>query len=372
MINKFNKLKLSQLLAVAIMNFSSIPLIMAGSGDTQDYPCTNKAGKGINLKEEHNALGNSSCTISVSDDVMNEIAKISAIQTDLNSLKNQNGNKLSASQEGAVMYDNPNKKDIVTLNPGGSGTILTNVKDGVIASNSKDAINGSQINKITSSVADHLGGGASFDSASGQIKAPKYVVQGQDYHNVGAAIGALDDTTNKIIKGELGLIKTDGTTTTIDASGTATTINVSGTNGDRIISGVAAGINVNDAVNRGQLDDKFASVSTQINAIRSETKQELSNMNRQIKTLDDKIQHNRKLASQGIASAMAMSIEYPAQHPGEFATGFGMGTYYGETSLAVGLNYLTPNGKFKVYGGVGQAIGSGSRTAGKIGIGFVW
>lgn len=366
---------------ISISALFSTALAMAGSGDTQDHPCSGlDSTNEIKLTEKTGPFGGAgSCQIALSDDVLNAIQSITNIQNDLNtakndinSIKNQSGNKLSASQEGAVMYDNPNMKDKVTLNPGGSGTTITNVKDGQLAVGSKDAVNGGQLNKVAGSAAEHLGGGAVFDPTTGTIKAPKYVINGNNYNNVGDALGALDSTTSKLIKGELGLIQTDGTTTTIDKDGTSTTINVAGVNGDRIISGVADGINRNDAVNKGQLEDKFASVNSQINTIRTETKQEIAHMNNQIKNLDERIDRNRKSASQGIASAMAMSIEYPSQHPGEFATGVGMGTYDGETSLAIGMNYLTPNGKFKFYGGIGQALGSNSKTAGKIGIGFVW
>lgn len=433
--------------------------VYAGSGDTAEYPCgVFKGSQGINLTPRTAPIANgSSCTIALSEDVLNAIANIASIQDQINSLKDQNGNKLSASQEGAVMYDDPNTKNKVTLNQGGAATTITNVNNGNVVAgskdaingdqlwqtqkdlqnaisssennlkdsitkakttvsagknmvvtsstnadgstnyevatdknvdfdkvtvgtvnidkmntdkngntiitgvgngslvaSSKDAINGSQINKISGSIADHLGGGSKFDPTTGVITAPKYTVGGGDYNNVGDALVAIDNTTNKIIKGELGLIKTDGKVTTIDNEGTSSIINVSGINGDRVISGVAAGINPNDAVNKAQLDNKFASV------------------NNQIKRIDERIENTRKIASQGIASSVAMNIDFPSQHPGEFATGFGLGTYDGETSLAVGLNYLANNGKIKIYGGIGQALGSGSKTAGKLGVGFVW
>ena len=84
------------------------------------------------------------------------------------------------------------------------------------------------------------------------------------------------------------------------------------------------------------------------------------------------IDANRKLASQGIAAAMAMNIEYPEQRPGQVATGIGVGTYDGEQAMAVGVNFLTDNGKWKINATYGQAFGKKSKAAGKVSVGWVW
>ncbi|PIT54258.1 YadA-like family protein [Snodgrassella communis] len=159
---------------------------------------------------------------------------------------------------------------------------------------------------------------------------------------------------NKIKIGQSGLVLTDGKTTTIDKSGTSSVINISGANGDRILTGVANGVNPNDAVNVSQLRDYQVQNSSRLNA------------------LNNKIDHNRKVSSQGIASVAAMSIEYPEQEPGHVATGFGFGTYDGENAIGWSINYLATTGKTKVYGGVAQAFGSGTRAVGKVGISFVF
>ena len=454
---KLKKLKL----VISSIFFLYSSHVLASTGDTAEYPCGQMlGGTGIETVSKVGVLGAGTCTIKLSDDVLNSISKIESVQKQLNELKDQNANQLSASQEGAVMYDDPNLKNTVTLNPGGAGSTITNVNNGNIASNSKDAVNGSQlwqtqnelqsnidklgntiaqnkttvsagknikvvnsqnpdgsnnyqistaddvnynsitigsvsidksktdkngntiiggvgdglltasskdavnggqINKVSSSIADHLGGGSKFDPSSGIVTAPDYNIQGNDYHNVGDALVAIDKTTSQIIKGELGLIQTDGQITTIDKNGSSKEINVAGTNGDRIISGVAPGINRNDAVNKGQLDDKFAGLNNQI-----ERNRKLIDQN------SKSIAQNRKLASQGIASAIAMNIEYPSQHPGEFATGVGLGTYDGETSFAIGGNYLSGSGKVKFYGGAGYSVGSDAKLAAKMGIGWVW
>ncbi|EJF79377.1 Adhesin yadA precursor [Candidatus Bartonella washoeensis] len=111
----------------------------------------------------------------------------------------------------AVLYDKNSDGSVnyssVTL--GGkenAGPVaLLNVKDGKIAENSHDAINGSQINKISGDVAKYFGGGASFEN--GAFKGPKYnlsviVEDGQvakaNYYDVGSALTGLDANVKSV------------------------------------------------------------------------------------------------------------------------------------------------------------------------------
>ncbi len=47
-------------------------------------------------------------------------------------------------------------------------------------------------------MASALGGGATYDTATGGVSAPSYEVGGNSYHDVGSAIGALDQLTSRI------------------------------------------------------------------------------------------------------------------------------------------------------------------------------
>ena len=318
-----------------------------------------------------------------------------------------------------VKYDSL-AKDKVTLG-GTNGTTVAGVKAGTLAANSTEAVNGAQLfdtnqkvadnsrritvnegnitklgnrttviegkltdldgktDQLGTSVAANLGGGSAYDQVTGTVSAPSYTVGGSKHNNVGSAFAAVDGkltqhgnqitnldrrvTVNEgdiqsIIKGEKGLVQTDGQTTTIDKAGTSTVINVAGAGGDRVITGVANGSAPNDAINKGQFDTAIDKLVVDNNG--------------RFDQLSERIDANRKSASQGIAAAMAMDIEYPEQHPGEWAAGVGMGTYDGQTSLGLGVNYLSRSGKFKVFGGFGQALTSGSRPAAKAGIGFVF
>ncbi|HAW3739566.1 TPA: hypothetical protein JLT99_004560, partial [Escherichia coli] len=68
---------------------------------------------------------------------------------------------------------------------------ITNVLAGTVSSASTDAINGSQLHGLSSSIATYLGGGATV-SDSGVFSGPTYNIDGNDYTNVGAALDAIN------------------------------------------------------------------------------------------------------------------------------------------------------------------------------------
>ncbi|MBT0727917.1 hypothetical protein HGT73_11130 [Rosenbergiella australiborealis] len=74
---------------------------------------------------------------------------------------------------------------------------ITNVAAGEISSSSHDAINGAQLYKTNSSVANYFGGGSKVD-ANGNITAPTYNVAGGSYNNVGDALGAVDNKVDNL------------------------------------------------------------------------------------------------------------------------------------------------------------------------------
>nr|WP_264164673.1 YadA-like family protein [Burkholderia cenocepacia] len=90
----------------------------------------------------------------------------------------------------AVVYDSA-AKNSVTLGNAGVPVAIHNVAAGAVNATSHDAVNGSQLFTVSQSVADKIGGGAGV-GADGSITDPTYSVGGQDYHNVGDALGALD------------------------------------------------------------------------------------------------------------------------------------------------------------------------------------
>ena len=158
----------------------------------------------------------------------------------------------------------------------GSGALIrrvTNVADG---SAPTDAVTVAQLtaentgrNALGTATAASLGGGAAYNPATGTVSAPAFAVQGATYSNVGAALGALNGATNAnttnitnltngINGGTLGLVQQTGGTPgagaiTVGAATGGTSLNVAGTAGNRVISGVAAGVAPTDAANIGQI-----------------------------------------------------------------------------------------------------------------------
>jgi autotransporter adhesin len=99
-------------------------------------------------------------------------------------LVGENGSTLSA-----VSYDNKDK-DSITLS-GEDGTVLKNVKAGLVSADSADAVNGSQRFGAQRGIADALGGGSTVNAA-GAIVGTSFNVMGGAFGNVGDALQALD------------------------------------------------------------------------------------------------------------------------------------------------------------------------------------
>ena len=123
-----------------------------------------------------------------------------------------------------VVQRTTNTNETVLTSVGGDSTApgdakkLGNLANGLVAADSKEAINGGQLNDTNNQVADtniridntnnivsklgsttatNLGGGANYDSSTGTISAPEYNIQGGKYDNVGSAFDAVDnDLTN--------------------------------------------------------------------------------------------------------------------------------------------------------------------------------
>ncbi|WP_375630476.1 MULTISPECIES: Vomp family autotransporter [unclassified Bartonella] len=110
----------------------------------------------------------------------------------------------------AVLYDKNGDDSVnygsVTLggNKSNGPVALHNVKDGSISENSNDAINGSQINKISADIAKFFGGGAKF--INGAFEGLKYtlsaIVGGEvgkaNFYNVGDALTGLDKNVQDV------------------------------------------------------------------------------------------------------------------------------------------------------------------------------
>ena len=235
---------------------------------------------------------------------------------------------------------------------------VTNVANGDVSATSKDAVNGSQLFTTNQNVTNNT---------TNINRVDNFVKQG---FNVAGDTGGSKNiqmgSTMRISAADTNIVTK--TTTNGVSVGLNRNLNVdSVTTGNVSIS--------NAGVNAG--GNKVTNISaTSTDAVNgSQLYKAINNMNPgYFNQIDYKpqIEANRKLASQGIAAAMAMNIEYPEQRPGQVATGIGVGTYDGEQAMAVGVNFLTDNGKWKINATYGQAFGKKSKAAGKVSVGWVW
>ncbi|WP_231752121.1 YadA-like family protein [Burkholderia sp. MSMB1498] len=139
----------------------------------------------------------------------------------------------------AVEYDSKDgqvDRSSVTFGEQGVPVALHNVKDGNLAADSTDAVNGGQLYATNANIEK-----------------------------------SITNITNQINDGEIGLVQRDADTQVITVAQAlgGTTVSISGTEGDRKISGVKAGEDDNDAVNVAQLK---AAGLTPANAVEYDSK----------------------------------------------------------------------------------------------------
>lgn len=148
---------------------------------------------------------------------------------------------------------------------------VTNVAAGQVSANSTDAVNGSQlfatntaigtlsgrVSSLGADVATNFGGGATYDSTTGHVSAPNYVIGGTGYSDVGSAFSAVNTTlgsnSSAIAALQTDALQWNTVTGSYDAS--------HGTASPQKISNVANGAAATDAVNKGQLDAVGATAS---------------------------------------------------------------------------------------------------------------
>ncbi|EFF0796841.1 TPA: YadA-like family protein [Escherichia albertii] len=97
---------------------------------------------------------------------------------------------LDASMDDALVWDSATNAFSAAHGTDATSKI-TNVAAGALSATSTDAVNGSQLYGVGSSVVDVLGGGSTIN-ADGTINAPTYSIANTDYSNIGDALSAID------------------------------------------------------------------------------------------------------------------------------------------------------------------------------------
>ncbi|PTB28065.1 hypothetical protein C9I56_14795 [Paraburkholderia caribensis] len=153
----------------------------------------------------------------------------------------------------AVDYDST-QKDSITLK-GATGTKITGLTAGALSASSREAINGSQLFAQGTSMAKALGGGASVNTATGEITAPAYTFGGGTYTNVADALTALNNAAGS--GNALGVVYD---------SDAKSQITLAGATGTKITNVAAGAVNASstDAMNGSQLYNVAASTADAI------------------------------------------------------------------------------------------------------------
>ena len=283
--------------------------------------------------------------------------------------------------------------------------VLTGVANGTVAAGSNDVVTGDQLNNSADSIVGVIGGNAKNEGGvitttdiggtgkntiedaiaslkDGENASNDNIQANTDRLDAGLSFGADNgaDINKPIGDGTaLKFAGSDNITTTTTGSGIKfdlsgnisvdsvttgnTTVNNEGVTikdgpsmtvdgiyaGNKTITGVADGIEVNDAVNLGQLNALDQRVSNSVNE------------------LGYKIGEVEDGANAGISAAMAMSSLPQAYIPGKSMIGGGVATYNGQSAVAVGISRVSDNGRWVIkangtadtQGNAGGAIGAG-------------
>ena len=170
------------------------------NGTAKDTGLTGKDGlNGKTLTDKVNALRNGEAgSVVYTDDKGNRLTKANNGNYYLPTEVDEHGDPVGTAQP--VEAENLQAS---VMNPDGTNnpTTLSNLKDGKIKADSKDAVTGNQLHKAKDEIATALGGGAGVNE-DGSFKAPSYTVKdktGTDktVNNVGDALSTINERLNE-------------------------------------------------------------------------------------------------------------------------------------------------------------------------------
>ena len=280
-----------------------------------------------------------------------------------------------------------------------NGDKITGVANGNISTTSSDAVNGSQINAISTSIANNLGGGATVN-ADGTISSPTYNITNGDpssgntvaVYNVGDAISNLSAAVQKPLTFEtdsgsyaakLGAtigVKGDGKniSTAVDTNGNITvkmsdtpnftSVTTGGTvvnsNGITTGNGTGPSLTTNGISAGGKKITNVAAGTDDTDAVN------VSQLKAATGDINNKINQNDRRASAGTASAMAAAGLPQAYLPGHSMVAVAGGTHRGQNAIALGVSRISDNGKVIVK--LTGATNSENDTSASVGVGYQW
>ncbi len=272
-----------------------------------------------------------------------------------NTTMNTNGVSISGGPNGTVSLTGSG------LDNGGNK--ITNVANGAVTADSKDAVNGSQLYEVKTSITDTVNN-ATFgltaqdgQSVTNNLNKTVSVVGGAD----SSASASASNVKTVVKDGKLEVQIVDAPTFSgeVTANGgltvgdnltvkSGTTVDMGGNK----ITNVAEGTADTDAVNVGQ-----------VNAA-------LNTVNQNINNLGNKISEVGKESKAGSASAIATANLPQSTIPGMGMTTVGLGTYDGQSAIAVGLSKMSDNGKWVIK--ASATTNTQGKVGAGVGVGFHW
>ncbi|AIR62039.1 hypothetical protein LH23_15670 [Cedecea neteri] len=150
--------------------------------------------------------------------------------------------------------------DLVSFtNSTGNTRTLSGVTAALLSSTSTQAVNGSQLYAANNTIVNILGGSAALDG-NGNITGPTWTIQGTTTNNISQALASLDNSVNDLKKeaqsggGKIVTQPDPKDTVSVGGHTGGTSVSLTGQEGDRKLTGVANGVNDNDAVTVAQLN----------------------------------------------------------------------------------------------------------------------
>ncbi|MCE9921731.1 hypothetical protein LZ661_16855, partial [Hafnia paralvei] len=270
--------------------------VSAGTADqdatnvAQIKPIISALGGGATIDPTTGEVSGPQYTLTKINPITGSSQAVSTAFTSVGDALSNLNSSISNLSNSALRYVDATSKSMIMLG-GDDGTTITNLKPGEVGVSSSDAVNGSQLFATNTAVAANgasialntsglkataaaLGGGAGI-GADGVLTAPRYAVQGKSVQTVGDALSALDggivknsgdisslseslsSISHDINTGSTGLVQQDSESlnVTVAAATGGETLNIAGSDGNRVLSGVKAGRNSDDALNVGQMNE---------------------------------------------------------------------------------------------------------------------
>ena len=304
--------------------------------------------------------------------------------------------------DGSTNYEVATARDVnfdnvtvggVTIN--GTTNVISGVAPGEVSATSTDAVNGSQlhqtkaiVNNLGDTIAGGLGGGSTYDPATGQVTTVLNV-GGTTYNNVNDAINAAGGSWNLTANGANGsnvgrdetvdLNNKDGNivitktaasndvtfglsknitvdsvkagNTTVNNNGLTIaggpSVTTAGINaGGKVITNVAAGVADTDAVNVSQLNKGLANAVTTAN---SYTDARVAQIQGDVWNLTGRVNELEDNMHAGVATAMA--LKQAPYVPGKTTYFAGAAAYKSQGAVGVSLRRTADNGRWSLEGG---------------------